>query len=535
MPSAVIHYTTDGSAPTAASPTYGGTPLTVSASSTVQAIASASGYANSAVAGGTYTISAPVPTVSVGLAAANVTGFGKSGSPVPNGGLDTGGYAFATELLGTSLNWAGSSFTIRAAGAPDAASYATIPLPQGSFSAVKLLATAVNGSQLNQAFVVTYTDGSTSTITQNMSDWFKPQNYPGESLALAMPYRLTPSGAQDPRTFNLYGYSLAINPAKTVKSLTLPKNRSVVVLAVDLVPASSTPVAATPTFSPAPGNYAAAQQVTLADATPGAVIHYTTDGSMPTGTSPTYGGTPLSVSATTTVQAIASASGYAGSAVGGGTYTISAQGISVAVGLSSAANVVAIGKSGVAVSNGGIDGGGYALATDLLGTSFNWGGATFTLGAAGGFNAVSGNTISLPQGTYSREAAGHRRQRQPDQPGVRRHVHGRHHDHDHAEHQRLVPSADYPGEAIASTMAYRLTASGAQDPRPFNLYGYSLAINPAKSVRSIALPRARNVVVLAIDLTPRARRSWRRRRSVRRRAPMGPRSRSPWRTSRRGP
>ena len=181
-PGAVIHYTTDGSTPTGTSPTYGGTPLTVSTTATVQAIASASGYLTSAVTGGTYTISAPVTSVPVGLAsAATVVAIGKSGTPVTNGGLDTGGNAFATDLLGSSLNWAGSTFTIGAAGAPNAASYATIVLPQGNFSAVKLLATAVNGSQLNQAFVVTYTDGSTSTITQNMSDWFKPQNYPGES------------------------------------------------------------------------------------------------------------------------------------------------------------------------------------------------------------------------------------------------------------------------------------------------------------------------------------------------------------------
>jgi hypothetical protein len=33
----------------------------------------------------------------------------------------------------------------------------------------------------------------------------------------------------------LYGYSLAINSAKTVKSLTLPANRNVIILAVDEV------------------------------------------------------------------------------------------------------------------------------------------------------------------------------------------------------------------------------------------------------------------------------------------------------------
>jgi hypothetical protein len=51
-----------------------------------------------------------------------------------------------------------------------------------------------------------------------------------------MAYRVTQSGALETRTFYLYGYSFALNSAKTVKSITLPDNRSVVVLAIDLTP-----------------------------------------------------------------------------------------------------------------------------------------------------------------------------------------------------------------------------------------------------------------------------------------------------------
>jgi hypothetical protein len=101
---------------------------------------------------------------------------------------------------------------------------------------VKLLATGVNGNQATQAFVITYTDGTTTTVTQNLSDWFSPQHYAGESIASTMAYRLTSTGAKDARTFYLYGYSLTINNSKTVKTITLPKNRNVVALAIDLVP-----------------------------------------------------------------------------------------------------------------------------------------------------------------------------------------------------------------------------------------------------------------------------------------------------------
>jgi len=83
---------------------------------------------------------------------------------------------------------------------------------------------------------VTYTDGTSTSFTQSLSDWFAPQNYAGESQAVIMPYRITESGATDNRPFNLYGYSFALDSAKTVKSIRLPSNRDVVVLAIDLIP-----------------------------------------------------------------------------------------------------------------------------------------------------------------------------------------------------------------------------------------------------------------------------------------------------------
>lgn len=90
--------------------------------------------------------------------------------------------------------------------------------------------------------------------------------------------------------------------------------------------------AAAPTFSPAPGTYSSAQKVTLSDSTPGASIYYTTDGSTPTASSTLFSASsPITVSATTTIQAIAVASGYTNSAVASGAYTISTPGPTVSV------------------------------------------------------------------------------------------------------------------------------------------------------------------------------------------------------------
>jgi hypothetical protein len=81
------------------------------------------------------------------------------------------------------------------------------------------------------------------------------------------------------------------------------------------------PLAATPTFSVPAGTYTSAQTVTISDATTGATIYYTTDGTTPTAKSTAYAG-PVTVSATETIQAIATATGYTQSALATVAYTI---------------------------------------------------------------------------------------------------------------------------------------------------------------------------------------------------------------------
>src|SRR5260370_19907818 len=88
------------------------------------------------------------------------------------------------------------------------------------------------------------------------------------------------------------------------------------------------PAATTPAFWPVPGSYSqtqAGQTVTLTDATAAATIYYTTDGSTPTTSSAVYTN-PITLAATTTIKAIATASGFSTSAVASGTYTLSLPG-----------------------------------------------------------------------------------------------------------------------------------------------------------------------------------------------------------------
>lgn len=81
------------------------------------------------------------------------------------------------------------------------------------------------------------------------------------------------------------------------------------------------PVAATPTFSPIAGTYLTEQNVTISCETTGATIYYTTDGSDPTIGSTVYS-TPIIVSTTTTIKAMAVAENYDNSSIASAIYTI---------------------------------------------------------------------------------------------------------------------------------------------------------------------------------------------------------------------
>ncbi|MGD0505294.1 MAG: putative Ig domain-containing protein [Steroidobacteraceae bacterium] len=244
-------------------------------------------------------------SVNVKLSTAqNVAGIANYGKAVINGGLDERGFAYCANLIGSSVTWAGSTFTFGASGSSDAASRTTIALPSGYVSAVNLLATAVNGNQPDQTFVVTYSDGTTKSFTQSLSDWYTPQNFAGESKASDMAYRIAPSGVTDIGPFYLYGYSFAVSGAKTIKSITLPNNRNVVVLAVSTTAASAAPTSA-------------------------------------------------------------------------------ANAAAVHVNLAAADNVVGVASNNSSVTNGGLDGEGYAYSATLLGGSVTWDGSTFSVGPSG--------------------------------------------------------------------------------------------------------------------------------------------------------
>ena len=418
------------------------------------------------------------------------------------------------------MNWDSLPFTIGPAntnnvvhGGPGVA----IALPAGQYTSLRLLATAVNGNQPSQTFVVRYTDGTSSSFTQGVSDWHTPQSYSGESTTMTMPYRNTSSGGQENRTFLLYGYNFTLNPAKTVQSLTLPNNVNVEVVAVTLVGASG------PVVTPAaPTNFTAqattSSQINLSwNASTGAASYNLYRSSTPGGqgttpyrtgiTSTSFSDTSLSRSTTYyyKVAAVNSAGTSAQSTEASATTLASSGTTTTPVPLSGSFNQIGIQNNGATFpASASLDGGGAALSATLLGSGISWNGNNFVIGPAGANDVVrggSGVAITLPAGQFQslQFLATAINGNQPSQSFTVRYIDGTSRSFTQSISDWYTPQS-YSGESTALTMAYRNTSSGGQENRTFRLYGYSLALDPTKTVQSLTLPSNTNVKLLAVTL-----------------------------------
>ncbi len=232
---ASIYYAVGDGAPVL----YSG-PFQVMSTETIAASALAPGFSESATVTVTYTIQpppAPAGEVEVPLGiAANTVGIFSDGVVSSFPGIDAQGSAFSATVLGPFVHVGATQFVFGVPEQKDAITGGgTVALTAGKYQTLSFLGTGLNGNQLSQAFVITYTDGSTKTFLKDMSDWFTPQSYSGETVAVAGGYRDLNNGTEDDRTFNLYSYSLSLDDTKTVKSLTVPSTPSVAVLAITLL------------------------------------------------------------------------------------------------------------------------------------------------------------------------------------------------------------------------------------------------------------------------------------------------------------
>lgn len=101
-------------------------------------------------------------------------------------------------------------------------------------------------------------------------------------------------------------------------------SRSVNIDNLELTDFDPTTMVSTPVFSPGGGTIFAPVQVTISTSTADATIYYTTDGTTPDENATLYT-TPISISTTTTLKAIAVKTGMTGSGIASATYTFPTQ------------------------------------------------------------------------------------------------------------------------------------------------------------------------------------------------------------------
>lgn len=116
----------------------------------------------------------------------------------------------------------------------------TITLPSGKYNSLWILAAAANmggTGLLNQTLTVNYTTGVAQTITQSFSDWWQPQNFPGEFAVYTMPYFNVWNGTQNSTSrpaYYIFNYDYSLDTTRTVSSLVLPNNGNLTILAITL-------------------------------------------------------------------------------------------------------------------------------------------------------------------------------------------------------------------------------------------------------------------------------------------------------------
>ena len=159
-----------------------------------------------------------------------------------------------------------------------------------------------------------------------------PQISPaGGTFTSPQPVSITDPASNPTIYYTTDGSTPTVSSQKYTGSFTLSANATVQAIATASGDTQSAIASASftfrgqtapPQFSPAPGNYSSAQSVMISDTTAGAIIYYTTDGSVPGTSSPVYGPAVHVDSGVVTINAMAQASGLGISSVSSATYTI---------------------------------------------------------------------------------------------------------------------------------------------------------------------------------------------------------------------
>jgi formylglycine-generating enzyme required for sulfatase activity len=312
-----IRYTTDGSDPAVDVGTlYDGTPIHLTSTTTIKAIAYVSGMTDSAVTQATYTKTAPVAQVAQPTLA-------------PDGGT------FAGSLdVQIACSTAGATIRYTTDGSVPSQSNGTIIASGGSvtLSSTTTLAAIAYASGMTDSPVKQATYTQVDQASQVAQPRFTPDggsfaSSVGVQIACSTPgatIRYTTDGSTPSQTNGTViasGGTVTLSDTTTLAAIAYAGGK----IDSPVKQATYTKLAqvAQPTFAPDGGSFAISVAVQISCSTAGATIRYTTDGSAPTQSNGAViaSGGSVNVVTTTTIKAIAYASGMADSTVKQATYT----------------------------------------------------------------------------------------------------------------------------------------------------------------------------------------------------------------------
>jgi hypothetical protein len=349
---AVIYYTTNGTTPTTLSAVYS-TPIAVTTSETIRAIAVAPNAQASAVVAAAYVIRTGTPSINFGSGFSSVAGLTLNGNALntnnqlqltATGGSYQAGSAFWNQPIGVQIfttdfsfqlsNAQGDGFTFTIQGvAPNALGASGSGLGYQKIVksvAIKfdLYSNAGEGPDSTGVFTngvvptVPAVDMTASGVVLRSGDpMLAHVTYDGTTLSMSLLDQVTNKSFVLTQAINIPQIVGANTAYVGFTGSTGGLSATQKILSWTFSTQAPGPVTAAPMFSPQAGSYSAPPSVTLSDGTAGAVIYYTTNGTAPTISSSAYSG-PITVGmGTTTIKAMAIASGSS-SAVVTATYVV---------------------------------------------------------------------------------------------------------------------------------------------------------------------------------------------------------------------
>jgi len=292
-----VYFTTDGTKPTTSSTLYKGS-ITVATTQIVKAIAVATGYGNSSVTSAAYIIAVPTPAFS------------------PKAGTYTTAQSIA---ISDSLSGSAIYYTIDGTSPTTASNLYTGPLTISSTGTLKAMAVASGYSNSAVAAASFTIAAGTPVYSPKPSTYASAQSVTITDTTAGAAIHYTTDGSTPTSSSKLYTGPVVVSSNQTIKAIATAPGYSQSAVAT----AAYTISASAPALTPKAGTYNSAQSVSMTDATPGAALYYSTDGSIPTSSSKLYTG-PVLVSSSQTIKVIAVAGGYGNSVVTTATYAISA-------------------------------------------------------------------------------------------------------------------------------------------------------------------------------------------------------------------